>query len=412
MNLWESVKIALRALRSNKMRTALTMLGMVIGVGAVIAMVAIGQGAARSIRKQFESMGTNLLVVRGGSPLSRPGGPRLPNERRNTLIPQDAQAIARKYRDTIAMVAQVRRGSATIKMGNNSGNTNVIGGSPEYPAVTKWTIQEGRPISQQDEEGRARVALLGRTVVQTLTGDRTNSPIGQSILINRERFTIIGMLGEKGVGGFGQDQDDVIMIPSSTAMRRVFNETHLSEIDVTCNTEADMELATEQIVSLLRQRHQLRPPFPENDDFNVRSQAQILEASQQSSQVMTSLLGGIALVSLLVGGIGIMNIMLVSVTERTREIGIRKAVGATAHHILTQFLIEAVTIAVIGGLVGIGLGVAAAQTMGRLLHWSVFVQPSSVVLSVVVSGSAGIFFGIYPARRAARLNPIDALRYE
>jgi len=411
VNLWESVKIALRALRSNKMRTGLTMLGMVIGVAAVIAMVAIGQGAARNIRKNFESMGTNLLSVRGGNPQMRPGPPEA-GRRRDTLVPEDARAIARKFPDTIAMAAQVCRGNGTIKMGNNSGSTSIIGGSPEYPDVAKWTIAKGRPISAQDERGRARVALLGRTVVATLTGDRQNEPIGESFLINRERFMIIGILGEKGVGGFGQDQDDVIMIPCSTAMRRVLNRTHLSEIDVTCNTEADMDLATEQIVSLLRQRHKIRPPFADNDDFNVRSQSQILEASQQSSQVMTSLLGGIALVSLLVGGIGIMNIMLVSVTERTREIGIRKAVGATAHHILTQFLIEAVTIAVIGGLVGIGLGIAAAQTMGRLLQWSVFVAPSSVVLSVVVSGSAGIFFGIYPARRAARLNPIDALRFE
>jgi putative ABC transport system permease protein len=410
VNLWESIRIALRALRSNKLRTGLTMLGMMIGVGAVIAMVAIGEGAARNIRKQFESMGTNLLVVRGGTP-HRPGAPHI-DRRQNSLIPEDAQAIARKFPDTIALVAQLCRGSATVKMGTESGVTNVIGASPEYPSVAKWTVEEGRPISQQDEQGRARVALLGRTVVETLTGDRNNSPIGQDFLINRERFTAIGVLGSKGIGGFGQDQDDLIMVPCSTSMRRIFSRTNLSEIDITCNTEADMELATEQIVSLLRQRHRLRPPFPDNDDFNVRNQAQMLEASQESSKVMTSLLGSIALVSLLVGGIGIMNIMLVSVTERTREIGIRKAVGATAHHIMTQFLIEAVVIAVMGGLIGIGLGVAVAEVMGRVLQWAVFIQPSSVVLSVVVSGTAGIFFGIYPARRAARLNPIDALRYE
>jgi putative ABC transport system permease protein len=411
VNPWESVKIALRALRSNKMRTGLTMLGMVIGVGAVIAMVAIGQGAARSIRKQFESMGTNLLSVRGGNPQMRHGPPEL-GARMNTLMPSDAEAIAKKFPDTIAMVAQVSRGNATIKMGNYSGTTSVIGGSPDFPAVAKWAIAKGRGISQRDEEGRARVAVLGRTVVGTLTGDPNNDPIGQDMLINRERFRIIGILASKGIGGFGQDQDDVIFTPCSTAMRRIFNRTYLSEIQVSCNTEGDMDLATEEIVSLLRQRHKLRPPFPENDDFNVRSQAQILQASQQSSQVMTSLLGGIALVSLLVGGIGIMNIMLVSVTERTREIGIRKAVGATAHHILVQFLIEAVVIAVMGGLMGIALGVGAAEVMGRLLQWSVSVEPASVVLSVFVSGSAGIFFGIYPARRAARLHPIDALRYE
>jgi putative ABC transport system permease protein len=412
VNLWETIRIALRALRSNKMRTALTMLGMMIGVGAVIAMVAIGEGAARSIRKQFESMGTNLLSVRGGSPLHKPGSPHVPGQRWETLIPEDAQAIGRKFPDTIAMVAAVSRGSGTIKMGARSGLTNVIGGTPEYTTVAKWTVAEGRGFTQTDEQGRARVALLGRTAIETLTGDRNNSPIGEEFLINRERFQVVGILGEKGMGGFGQDQDDVIMVPCSTAMRRILNKTYLSEINVTCNTAEDMDLATEQIVSLLRQRHHLRPPFPENDDFNVRSQAQLLEASQESSSVMTSLLGGIALVSLLVGGIGIMNIMLVSVTERTREIGIRKAVGATSHHILVQFLIEAVVIAIIGGLVGIGLGAAAAHVMARLLQWSVFINPVAVVASVVVSGSAGIFFGIYPARKAARLHPIEALRYE
>jgi putative ABC transport system permease protein len=278
VNLWESVKIALRALRSNKLRTFLTTLGMIFGVGAVIAMVAIGQGAARRIQQEFEAMGTNLLVVRGGQP-HRPGAPHT-HTGWDSLTPEDAQAIARKFPDTIALVAQVSRGSATIKMGTESGLTNVIGASPAYPEVAKWTIQDGRPIGQPDEQGRARVALLGQTVLETLTGDRNNSPLGQDLLINRERFTIIGVLGSKGIGGFGQDQDDLVMIPCSTAMRRVFNRTSLSEIDVRCNTEADMELATEQIVSLLRQRHRLRPPFPDNDDFNVRNQAQMLEARQ------------------------------------------------------------------------------------------------------------------------------------
>jgi putative ABC transport system permease protein len=410
VNLWESVKIALRALRSNKLRTFLTTLGMIFGVGAVIAMVAIGQGAAKRIQEQFESMGTNLLVVRGGQP-HRPGAPHI-DRGDNSLVPEDAQAIARKYADTVALVAQVCRGSGTVKMGNESGTTNVFGASPEYPEVAKWTVEEGRGISQQDEQGRARVAVLGRTVVETLTGDRNNSPIGMDFLINSERFTVIGILKPKGIGGFGQDQDDMVIVPCSTAMRRVFNRTNLSEIDVTCNSEADMELATEQIVSLLRNRHHLRPPFPDNDDFNVRNQAQMLEARQESSNVMTTLLGGIALVSLLVGGIGIMNIMLVSVTERTREIGIRKAVGATAHHIMVQFLIEAVVIAIMGGLIGIGAGVAAAEVLGRVLQWAIFINPWSVAVSVAVSGSVGTVSGIYPAVRAARLNPIDALRYE
>ncbi len=412
MNPWESVKIALRALRSNKMRTGLTMLGMVIGVGAVIAMVAIGQGAARSVRAQFESMGTNLLSVRAGNPNQRFGGPAPTGQKTTGLVPEDAVAIGDKFPDTVSEVAQVCRGNGTIKLGDKSGTTSVIGATPDYATVAKYVVTQGRFMSPQDEQGKGRVAVVGRTVVETLTDDRTSNPVGQDMLINRERFQIIGILGEKGSGAFGQDQDDVIIIPCSTAMRRVFNRTYLSEIDVSCNTEHDMEMATEQIANLLRQRHELRPPFPDNDDFNVRSQSQILQASQQSSQVMTSLLGSIALVSLLVGGIGIMNIMLVSVTERTREIGIRKAVGATGHHIMMQFLIEAVVIALMGGLLGIVLGVTGAESVGHLMHWSVFIEPASVIVSVVVSGSAGIFFGIYPARRAASLNPIEALRYE
>ena len=236
--------------------------------------------------------------------------------------------------------------------------------------------------------------------------------IGQAILLRQIRFTVIGVLKEKGSGAFGQDQDDVAMIPVTTALRRVFNRTWLNEIAVSCKTEGDMEAVTEQIASLLRERHRLRPPFPDNDDFQVRSQSQILEASAASSRTMTSLLGGIALVSLLVGGIGIMNIMLVSVTERTREIGIRKAVGATAHNILTQFLIEAMVISLLGGVLGILLGVVLGRIAGAALQVPPMVQLPVVLLAVVVSGAVGIFFGIYPARRAASHNPIDALRFE
>jgi putative ABC transport system permease protein len=410
VNLWESVRIALRALRGNKMRTALTMLGIVIGVGAVIAMVAIGQGAAGKIREQFASMGTNLLVLRTGNPRQRFGGGG--SQTVTSLIPADSDAILAKASDTVAMVAQVSRGSGTLKMGDKSYSTSIIGVTPEYETVAKWPVEEGRFIKPEDQEGRTRVALVGRTVIENLTGDRGNSPLGQTVAINRTSFDIVGILKEKGSGGFGQDQDDIVIIPCSTAMRRVLTRRFLSEIDITCRTEDDMPLATEQIVSLMRERHKLLPPFPDNDDFNVRSQAEILQASAQSSQTMTSLLGGIALVSLLVGGIGIMNIMLVSVTERTREIGLRKAVGATSHNILLQFLVEALIITTLGGLLGIGLGVGMASMLGKALGWSVAFQASSAILAVVVSAGIGIFFGIYPARRAASLNPIDALRYE
>ncbi len=407
MNIWESIRIALRALRTNKMRTGLTMLGIVIGVGAVIAMVALGQGAAASIRKQFESMGTNLVVVRPGSPI-RHGG----FGGGHTLDPSDADVISRRFPDTIAEVSAVSRGSADAKYGSVTWNTQIIGGTPNYSTITKTDVDAGRFVNQDEEQGRSRVAVVGKSLIEKLTGDRNLNLIGKDIEINRSRFRVIGILKEKGVGAFGQDQDDLAIIPCSTALRRIFNRTYLSEIDVMCNTEDDIPLATEQIVSLLRQRHKLRPPFPDNDDFNVRSQSQILEASAQSSGVMTALLGSIAFVSLMVGGIGIMNIMLVSVTERTREIGIRKAVGARRHDILMQFVIEALVIAVMGGLIGVALGVGTVMIITRFLQWNALIQPSSIILAVVVSGAIGLFFGIFPAVRAASLHPIDALRYE
>jgi putative ABC transport system permease protein len=411
MNLWESVKIALRALRSNKMRTGLTMLGIIIGVGSVIAMVAIGQGAANRIKQQFESMGTNLLTVRTGNPQRR-GGPGGGGGAVTSLVPEDSKVIAEKFRDTISMVASVSRGNADVKRGSKAVSVSVIGATPEYETVAKWPVETGRFLNQSDEDARARVVVIGHSTIENLTGDREQNIVGQEILVNRVNFKIVGILKEKGVGAFGNDQDDILIIPCSTAMRRVFNRTYLNEIDVTCRTEGDMDLATEQIVNLMRERHKLRPPFPDNDDFNVRSQAQVLAASAESSSTMTSLLGGIALVSLMVGGIGIMNIMLVSVTERTREIGIRKAVGATGANILLQFLIEALVISTLGGAIGIGLGVAVSKILGGLLQWSVLIQPQAVILSVVVSAVVGIFFGIYPARKAAQLNPIDALRFE
>ena len=414
MDLWQSVTIALRALRANKMRTALTMLGIVIGVGAVIAMISIGQGAAQKIRQQFDSMGTNLLTVRSGNPKMRfgPGGPAGGTAQVTSLVPVDADAILQKCKDTVSMVAQVTRGSATLKMGDKTYSSSVTGATPEYEIVAKWPVEQGRFVKAADEEGRSRVAVMGRTTIENLTGNRQANPIGQNVAINRTNFEIIGILKEKGSGAFGQDQDDTVIIPCSTAMRRVFSRDHLNEIDVTCRTEGDMPLATEQIVALMRERHKLRPPFPDNDDFNVRSQSEILAASAASSGTMTSLLGGIALVSLLVGGIGIMNIMLVSVTERTREIGIRKAVGATSHDIMTQFLVEALIITTMGGLIGIAVGVGMASMLGKALGWEVTFQPLSIIISVVVSAGIGIFFGLYPASKAAHLHPIDALRYE
>jgi putative ABC transport system permease protein len=412
VNIWESIKTALRALRSNKLRTVLTMLGIIIGVAAVIAMVAIGQGAAIQVRNQFAAMGTNLLSINRGNASRFMGGPAATTKQIAQLTPADADAIAEHYPDTISEVAELARGSVTTKIGDKNWQTSCQGVSPEYESVAKRPVDEGRFITAQDNTGRARVALIGRSTLYYLTGSRDTAAIGQTMLIAHAVFTIVGILTDKGSGAFGQDQDDVVIIPVTTAMRRVFNVTSLNEIDVSCRTEDDMDLATEEITTLLRERHRLHPPFPDNDDFSVRSQEQILQAQQATSSTMTSLLGGIALVSLLVGGIGIMNIMMVSVTERTREIGIRKAVGATRHDILLQFLIEALVISLLGGVVGIALGVGIGRLAAEVLHYAAVVQMSVVLLAVAVSGGVGIFFGIYPARQAAKLNPIDALRFE
>ncbi|MCE5216016.1 ABC transporter permease, partial [bacterium] len=294
MSVWESIRIALRALRSNKMRTALTMLGIIIGVAAVIAMVALGQGAAKKIREQFESMGTNLLVVRAGSPMRRMGPSG--GSSRNTLMPSDSEAIVRKFKGTIAMASQVCRGNGDVKLGNTTWTTSIVGATPEYETVAKMPVEEGRWLTDQEEKGRQRTVLVGRTVIEKLTGDRYASIVGRDVLILRTRFQVVGVLKERGAGGFGQDQDDLLIVPCNTAMRRLFNRTSLNEIDISCRTQGDTALATEQVVALLRDRHKLRPPFPDNDDFSVRSQAQMLEASAESSQTMTSLLGGIALV--------------------------------------------------------------------------------------------------------------------
>jgi len=406
----ESLRVALRSLAGNKLRTALTALGVIIGVGAVIAMLAIGEGAAQRITQSISSMGTNLITVFPGNPRIRGGGPG--GQMITTLVPEDADAIRRNLHNTVSRVAPSSRGSATVKMGNQNTQTSVVGTVPAYQMVNNADTSMGRFITDNDVRGRLKVAVVGPTVVENLLGSVNADPLGRDIEINRIRFRIIGVLKAKGSGGFGQDQDDMIVIPLSTALRRVFNRTYLSNISVECSSRAKMDLATEQITALLRRRHHLRPPFPDNDDVGVRSQSALLEMSQSVTGTMTALLGGVAVVSLIVGGIGIMNIMIVSVTERTREIGIRKAVGATGRDIMAQFLTESLVVSVLGGLVGILVGIGGSYLVGRILGWPTVVRPQAVVLSFVVAAAIGIFFGIYPARKAAQLHPIDALRWE
>jgi len=407
----ESLKVALRSLGSNKLRTALTMLGVIIGVGAVIAMLAIGEGASQRVSASISAMGTNLVTVVPGNPRIR-GGLGGGGQPITTLIPEDADAISNNLTNTVSQVAPAARGGASIKMGNENTQTTLIGTTPAYQSVNNAPTSSGRFISPDDVNGRLKVAVVGKTVVANLLGSPDADPIGMDVQINRIQFKIIGVLQAKGSGAFGQDQDDVIIIPVSTALRRVFNQTYINTIYVECASPSKMDLATEQITTLLRHRHHLMPPFPDNDDFSVRSQSALLETSQSVTGTMTALLAGVAVVSLIVGGIGIMNIMIVSVTERTREIGIRKAIGATARDIMAQFLTESLVVSVLGGLIGIALGILGSKLVGNALGWPALVRPQAVLISFLVSAGIGVFFGIYPARKAANLNPIDALRWE
>jgi len=413
MTVWESLRIALRALARNKMRTALTMLGMIIGVGAVITMVALGTGATQRVTASISSLGTNLITIIPGSPRLRFGGPPGAGVAPvTTLTEADAKAVASHFPQAVAAVAPVTRGSITAKMGDKSYQTSLTGTTGDYQTVNNTSVALGRFIRQGDVDGRLKVAVLGSTVVSQLMGDAKANPVGMYVQVNRVPFRVIGVLKTKGSGTFGQDQDDMVLVPVTTALRRVFNRDYLSTINVEAASKDTTDLAMEQISRLLRQRHHLLPPFPDNDDFSVHSQTEMMGVLETATGTMTSLLAGIAVVSLIVGGIGIMNIMLVSVSERTREIGLRKAVGATGRDILLQFLIESCMIAVVGGMVGVAFGAIGARVMAKLLQTSSAITPHSVLLAVMVAGAIGVFFGIYPAQQAARLDPIDALRYE
>lgn len=406
----ESLKAAIRSLGSNKLRTGLTMLGIIIGVGAVIAMLAIGEGAQQSITSSISALGTNLLTVVPGNQRVRGPG----QSATMTLLPADADAIRHNLRKTVLRVAPTSRGSVTVKIGDKNSTTSCTGTVSEYAETNNATVSKGRFLSKNDETGRLKVVVLGTTVVANVFGSQDADVIGKDVELNHIRFRIVGVLTSKGTSGFGQDQDDVAIIPLSTAMRRVFNQKYLSSVNVEAasSQSVEMDLVSEQITSLLRRRHHLLPPFPDNDDFSVRSQSAILETSKSVTGTMTALLGGVAVVSLIVGGIGIMNIMIVSVTERTREIGIRKAVGATGRDILLQFLSESLVVSVLGGVIGIALGYGISKIVGVTLGWTTVVRPQAVVMSFLVAAGIGIFFGIYPAKKAAQLHPIDALRWE
>src|SRR5574337_1024074 len=410
MNLLVNVRIALRALKINRLRSALTMLGIIIGVAAVIAMMAVGSGATAQIQEQIRSIGSNVLIVLSGSTTS--GGIRLGHGSLLTLTEEDAKAIALEC-PAVALAASSVRGTAQAIFGNTNWSTVIQGVTPEYLQIRDFTVQSGRPFTWQDVDGATKVALVGHTVVENLFGG--TDPVGQIIRIKKVPFTVLGVLAPKGQSAWGQDQDDVVMIPLSTAKKKVLgvsqaNARSVGAIMVQARGPMLMKEAEEQVVALLRQRHRLQPE--QDNDFTVRNLTEVFAAQEQSARVMAILLGAIASVSLVVGGIGIMNIMLVSVTERTREIGLRLAVGAKARDILTQFLVEAVTLSLIGGLIGIALGLGASILVSYLAQWSTLISGGAVIMAFAFSALVGIGFGYYPARKAAFLDPIEALRYE
>ncbi|MFH1078649.1 MAG: ABC transporter permease [Pseudomonadota bacterium] len=408
INIPSTFKISLRALRVNKMRSALTMLGIVIGVGAVITMLAVGTGASQRISEQISSVGSNLLIVLPGSSTS--GGIRMGSGTQSTLTQDDAEAIAKEC-SAVADVAPSHNGGAQIVYGNQNWSTIVTGTTPGVLNVRDWTLSAGRSFTDQDVRNVTKVSILGQTVVDNLFGNM--DPIGQIIRIKKVPFTVIGVLEKKGQSPTGQDQDDAIIIPISTAQKKIFGTPFagmVRVIAVKAKSGEDLAAAEEQITDLLRQRHRISAR--QEADFTVRNLTQMMQVAEQSTRVMALLLGAIASVSLLVGGIGIMNIMLVSVTERTREIGIRMAVGAKTWDIRLQFIIEAVTLSLIGGVAGIIIGVTGSKILSAMAGWATIVSPLAVLLAFGFSGLVGIFFGFYPAYKASLLNPIDALRYE
>ena len=410
MKLWASIRIALGALRTHTLRTSLTMLGIIIGVAAVIAMVSVGAGAQRRIEDQIRSMGSNLIVVLPGASTS--GGIRWGLGSQNTLTEEDARAIAIEVPAVEVAAPSVRGGAQTV-YGNLNWSTVIQGVTPDYVVAREWGVAAGKMLGPEDVDAAAKVAVLGETVVKNLFAD--TDPVGQTIRIKKVPFTVAGVLEPKGQSAWGQDQDDLILIPISTAKKKVLGASHanpraVGAISVRVRDAGLMAEAQDQMRDLLRQRHRLQPG--QDDDFNIRVLTEMFTAQEESARVMTLLLAAIASVSLLVGGIGIMNIMLVSVTERTREIGLRMAVGARGRDILTQFLVEAVTLSIAGGLVGIAVGLVTSQTIASLAEWSTEVSPEAIALAFVFSGMVGVFFGFYPARKASRLDPIEALRYE
>ncbi|PYV97117.1 MAG: multidrug ABC transporter substrate-binding protein [Acidobacteria bacterium] len=406
MDLVAIIRIAMRALARNKLRSSLTMLGIIIGVGAVIAMVSVGQGAQQQAQQQIAAMGSNVLFVSSGT-VNR-GGMRMGWGATKTLVYDDMVAILREC-PLVKEAAPGSQAAAQVVFGNDNWATNINGTEPQYFDIRNWSFAEGSSFTQDDVNTGANVAVVGETVRKNLFS--ATDPIGQTIRINKLPFKVVGLLTPKGTSAaMGQDQDDIILIPITTLQKKITGQDWLRWIMVSAVSREASYSAQQQITELLRDRHRIRPG--QDDDFFVRNLADVADLADQQAKLFTVLLASIASISLIVGGIGIMNIMLVSVTERTREIGIRMAIGATEGDVQQQFLIEAVVLSLVGGAVGIISGMATSYIITQTLDWPVLVSPMAIVAAVLFSMAVGIFFGFYPARKAARLDPIEALRYE
>jgi putative ABC transport system permease protein len=400
-----TLRIALRALGRNKLRAFLTMLGIIIGVGAVIAMVAIGEGAKATIRAQIASLGTNVLIVLPGT--ATQGGVRTGSGGVNTLVDGDAKAMMQEL-SSVAFASPTLRRPEQIVAGNLNWSTLTQGVAPDFQQIRDWQVADGRFIHEGDIESAAKVAVIGQTVVSQLFGN--DDVLDSVIRIRNIPFRVVGVLAPKGQTSQGTDQDDTVIIPYTTMQKRLMRITYVQSITVSAVSAERVQEAQEQIAALLRQRHRIGPD--REDDFIIRNLSDIAEAASTSARVMAVLLGAVASISLLVGGIGIMNIMLVSVTERTREIGIRMAVGARSRDIMMQFLVEAVVMAATGGAIGILLGIGSSEVLKLWANWPTLVSPAIVAIAFLFSGAVGVFFGFYPAKKAANLDPIEALRYE
>ena len=403
MSILESLTNALSALLANKLRSLLTMLGVIIGVGAIITTTSIGEGAKADITERIQTLGANILAVRPGQSRFRGRGSA---DARKSLTVADMEALEERGQ-TFGYVTPEVSSRAQVKYLNKNSNTTIVGTSPAYLVTANFTVEKGRFFTDSEIRYRQRVCVLGKTVVDNLFGEA--EPVGQTVKIKNVGFHVVGVMKEKGASGW-RNPDDQVFIPYSTAMKRVFGEDYLSSISIQANDDKLIQAAETEVTELLRKQHKI--PINKELDFHIRNQAEFMETLEESSQTFTNMILGIAVVSLVVGGIGIMNIMLVSVTERTKEIGLRKAVGAQRSDILAQFLVESTTLALVGGLIGIGVGILGAEMVPSIWGWRTVVSLMYAVAAFVVSALVGVFFGAYPAWKAAKLHPIDALRHE